>query len=209
MIHTPVIDTQRLSTLAHDYSREMLRFLEDHHGLAVPRIHQEMDTAGFDEVRIDPAGTVLGRIGTGKPVIMMKSHAAVGGAGLACLVYAGKLIHELGMYAGFTLWVVGAGRKEAFDGLRPDCVLAAEPTGLRIYRPLTVKESHPLVQSAIATYEALFELPPVIGRWPGAFFGVPTIRFGPGEEGGIDHLIKAVQFYAAFPQIYVDTMTRR
>ena len=87
-------------------------------------------------------------------------------------------------------------------------------------------ESHPLVQAAIATYEALFELPPVIGKWTSStsgvgsmgLMGVPVIGFGPGDEEvahgvgervPIRHLVKAAQFYAAFPMMFADTVTRR
>jgi putative selenium metabolism hydrolase len=287
-------------------------------------------------------------------------------AGMASMVYAGKLIHELGMYDDFTLWMVGSVQKEDCDGLawlhilkedgiRPDCVLITEPTNLRIHRgqrgrmevevrlrgkscdsglpergdnPIakmahllheveqlnqrlkhdaflgkgsiavtgirsespsqctvpgacaihldrrltagesresalaeiralpgaenaevsichygrpsytglrysadkyfpawTLAEKHPLTQAAIATYEALFELPPVVGKWSGSTngvgtmgLGVPTIGFGPGEEESahtgnervaIRHLVKAAQFYASFPLTYVETTRRR
>lgn len=215
MIHTRVIDTQRLSTLANAYEKEMVRFLRNHDGPVVHRVRQEMERGDFDEIRVDSAGTTLGRIGSGKSVIVMESDAAAGGAGMASLVYAVKLIHELGLHGDYTLWVVDSGRRKASEGLRPDCVLITEPTGLRIYRHLTVKESHPLVQSAIATYEALFELPPVIGRWSSSHAaGVPAVGFGPGEEDAgehlpIRHILQAAQFYAAFPQMYVDTVMRR
>jgi hypothetical protein len=214
MIHTRVIDTQRLSTLANAYEREMVRFLCSHDGTVVQRIRQEMERLDFDEIRVDPTGTICGRIGSGKSVIVMESDTATGGAGMASLAYAGKLIHELGLHGDYTLWVVGSGRKEAYESIRPDCVLIAEPTGLRIYRHFAVRESHPLVQSAIATYEAVFELPPAIGRRSNAHgAGVPTIGFGPGEEDAGEHvpirqMVQAAQFYAAFPQMYVDTVTQ-
>ena len=73
--------------------------------------------------------------------------------------------------------------------------------------------------------EALFELPPVVGKWSGSTngvgtmgLGVPTIGFGPGEEESahtgnervaIRHLVKAAQFYASFPLTYVETTRRR
>ena len=406
MTSARVLDTQRLSTLANAYERAIVQFLRDliaipaescHEGPVIRRVRQEMEKVGFEEIRIDPMGNILGRIGTGKHVIMMDSHTDTVGigdpkewawdpyrgkvedgyvygrgacdqrGGMASLVYAGKLIHELGMYEDFTLWVVGSVQKEDCaglpwlyilkeDGIRPDCVLITEPTNLRIHRghrgrveievhlrgkschasapergdnpvyrmtrlvreveqlnqrlrhdPFLGKgsiavteirslspslcavpgacsihldrrltagesresaieeiralpaaegaeveilnyrepsytglcypmekfcptwvlgESHLLTQSAIATYETLFELPPVVGRWTGStngagsmgLMGVPTIGFGPGEEKvahsvgervPIRHLVKAAQFYAAFPTMYVDTMTRR
>jgi acetylornithine deacetylase/succinyl-diaminopimelate desuccinylase-like protein len=95
----------------------------------------------------------------------------------------------------------------------------------KYFPPWTMSESHGLTQAAIAVYEALFELPPVIGKWTGSTngvgtmgLGVPTIGFGPGEEEvahtpgervSIRQLVKAAQFYAAFPLLYVETMKRR
>ena len=162
-----------------------------------------------------------------------------GAAAISGMVYAGKLIHELGMYDDFTLWVAGSVSRQddchglawlnmlRENGIHPDCVLRAEPTNLCIQMHEAelegfLSESHPLVQAAIATYETLFELPPIIGRWTAngsgysGLMGVPTIGFGPGEESPtarermpIRHLLKAAQFYAAFPLTYVENVKRR
>ena len=224
-----VIDTQRLSTLAHAYEREIVQFVRDLIAIpAIQRIRQEMEKVEFEEIRSDATGNILGRVGCGKHVIMMSAHAGpVGAAGLAGTVYAAKLIHELGMYDDFILWVAGSVRREDRDpregGIRPDCLLIAEPTNLCIQMreaalDESLSESHPLVQAAIATYETLFELPPIIGkRTSGAgAIGVPAISFGPGEEAHASgeqvptrHLLKAAQFYAAFPMTLVDTVRRR
>jgi hypothetical protein len=65
------------------------------------------------------------------------------------------------------------------------------------------------VTAAIGTYEALFELPPMVARRAGR----AGVAFGPGEtESGevpVRQMVKAAQFYAAFPAIYVDTVKRR
>jgi acetylornithine deacetylase/succinyl-diaminopimelate desuccinylase-like protein len=245
-----VIDTQRLSTLAHEYEREILQFLRDltaipagngHESPAIQRIRHEAEKAPFEEIRVGPMGNLLARIGSGKHVIMMDGQAdAPGAAGMAGMVYAGKLIHELGMYDDFTLWVAGSMHKDCRGlawlhalkegGIHPDCVLIAEPTNLCIkMREAALEgflsESHPLVQAAIATYETLFELPPVVGKGTASangagsvgLMGVPSIGFGPGEvetsPGGgervpIRHLLQAAQFYAAFPMMFVETVRR-
>jgi len=246
-----VIDTQRLSTLAHEYEREILQFVRDmtavptgngHPSPVIPRIRQEAEKVPFEEIRLGPMGNLLARIGSGKHVIMMDAQAdRAGAAGMAGMVYAGKLIHELGMYDDFTLWLAGSVHKDCQGlvwlhalkegGISPDCVLIAEPTNLCIkMREAAVEgflsESHPLVQAAIATYETLFELPPVIGKGSASangagsvgLVGVPSIGFGPGEEetapgGGervpIRHVLQAAQFYAAFPTMFVDTVRRQ
>ncbi|MFQ5825452.1 MAG: YgeY family selenium metabolism-linked hydrolase [bacterium] len=66
------------------------------------------------------------------------------GAG-ACMVYSGAIAKELGLLEEVSLYVVGSVQEEPCeglayqtiiteDGLRPDCVLLGECTGLRIYR---------------------------------------------------------------------------
>jgi putative selenium metabolism hydrolase len=64
---------------------------------------------------------------------------------MASMVYAARMIKELGLGGDYTLYMVGSVCEEDCDGLawlyilredgiRPDCVLITEPTGLRIYR---------------------------------------------------------------------------
>jgi hypothetical protein len=237
-----VIDTQRLSTLAHEHERELLQFLHDlthdlskdvakdlsidlakdlpkdptNHGRDIELIRREVVKVPFAEVRIDPMGKLLVRLGTGKHVVMMNAQGAAETAGM---LYAARLIHELGMYDDFTLWVANSVQTLKEGGIHPDCLLLGEPTNLCIkMREGTTEgflsESHPLVEAAIATYETLFELPPILSQspWPGGPIGLPTIGFGPGEEQQgtpARHLLKAAQFYAAFPTVFVEMVTRR
>ncbi|MBZ5726008.1 MAG: YgeY family selenium metabolism-linked hydrolase [Acidobacteriia bacterium] len=399
MTSTITLDRRRLAALAQSYEADIVQFLRDliaipaessHEGPVIARIRQEMEKVGFDEVRIDPMGNILGRIGSGKSVIMMDSHTDTVGvgdpkewawdpyrgkvedgyiygrgacdqrAGMASMVYAGKLIKELGLAGDYTLYVVGSVQEEDCDGLpwlyilkedgiRPDCVVITEPSSLRIYRghrgrmeievhlrgkschasapergdnpvykmsrlvaeveklntrlredpflgrgtiavteirslspslcavpgacsihldrrltagetkesalaevkalagaedaeieilnyetpsytglryPMekyyptwVLEESHPLALAAVATYETLWQKPPVVDKWTFStngvgsmgLMGVPTIGFGPGEEEvahsvvervPIRHLVEAAQFYAAFPLIF-------
>ena len=152
-------------------------------------------------IRVDEAGNLLTRIGSGNHKIML--HAQGGTArrhrcGCA-LRYAGRLIHELGMYDDFTLWLTNSVRNEfqtfarfhvvEEGGVHPsDAVLLAQPTNLCIQmREGAVEgflnESHPLVQAAIGAYETLFELPPIVSQSPSpaALVGIPAIAFGAGE----------------------------
>jgi putative selenium metabolism hydrolase len=66
-------------------------------------------------------------------------------AGIACLVYAGKLIKDLGLTDDFTVWMCGTVEEEDCDGLAwlyilsedgitPDAIVITEPTNLRVYR---------------------------------------------------------------------------
>ena len=163
---------------------QIVRFLRDliaipaesgQEGPVVECVRREMEKVGFDEVRVDPMGNVLGRIGNGRKIIMMDSHLDTVGvgdrrewawdpyqgkvedgyvygrgacdqrAGVACLVYAGKIMKELKLDGDYTFYAVGSVMEEDCDGLswlyilredkiRADCVVLTEPTNLRVYR---------------------------------------------------------------------------
>jgi putative selenium metabolism hydrolase len=184
MTTTEIIPREPLAKLAQSYESEMVAFLRDmiaipgescHEGPIVARIRQEMEKVGFDEIRVDPMGNILGRIGSGKTVIAMDAHTDTVGvgdpkewawdpykgkiengyiygrgscdqrAGMASMVYAGKMIRDLNLFGDYTLWVVGSVQEEDCDGLcwlyilkedgiRPDCVVITEPSKLGIYR---------------------------------------------------------------------------
>ncbi len=72
-----------LLTKAETYREELTEFLGDLVSIksfsagereVVQRIRKEMEKVGFDEVRIDGLGNILGRIGSGKNVIAMDAH---------------------------------------------------------------------------------------------------------------------------------------
>lgn len=139
------------------------------------RIASEMRRLGFDEVRIDGLGNVIGRIGVGPRIIAFDAHvdtvyagdraqwsfdpfkprvtegkvwgrgAADQKGGLASMVYAGRIMKELGLVNGFTLLFIGSVQEEDCEGLawkylveeekiRPELVVLTEPTSLNIYR---------------------------------------------------------------------------
>ena len=141
----------------------------------VQRIQQEMEKVGFDRAEIDPMGNVLGYIGSGKILIAMDAHIDTVGignkdnwkydpyegfeddeiivgrgasdqeGGMASMVYAGKIIKELGLEGDYTLVVVGSVQEEDCDGLcwqyiikesglKPEFVVSTEPTDGGIYR---------------------------------------------------------------------------
>ncbi len=138
-------------------------------------IKREMEKVGFDKVEIDPMGNVLGYIGTGKRIIAMDAHIdtvgvgnidnwkfdpyegyeddeCIGGrgtsdqeGGMASMVYAGKIIKDLGLEGDYTLIVTGTVQEEDCDGLcwqyihnelgiKPEFVVSTEPTDGGIYR---------------------------------------------------------------------------
>jgi len=110
-------------------------------------IKKEMEKVGFDEVRIDGLGSVIGRIGSGKRVIAFDAHidtvypgemslwdfdpftpkiedGKVWGrgsvdqeGGMASMVYAGKMIKEMNLNNDFTIYFTGTVMEEDCDGL--------------------------------------------------------------------------------------------
>ena len=141
----------------------------------VHRIKEEMEKVGFDKVEIDPMGNVLGYIGHGPRLVAMDAHIdtvgigniknwdfdpyegmetdeLIGGrgtsdqeGGMASMVYAGKIIKDLGLEDEYTLLVTGTVQEEDCDGLcwqyihnedgiTPEFVISTEPTDGGIYR---------------------------------------------------------------------------
>lgn len=141
----------------------------------VLRIKEEMEKVGFDKVKIDPMGNVHGTIGHGKHLIAMDAHIDTVGVGnrdnwkfdpyegheddeiivgrgasdqeggMASMVYAGKIIKDLGLEGDYTLVMVGTVQEEDCDGLcwqyilkelglKPEFVVSTEPTDGGVYR---------------------------------------------------------------------------
>ena len=141
----------------------------------VLRIKEEMEKVGFDRIEIDPMGNILGYIGSGSRLIAFDAHVdtvgigardnwqfdpykgfeddeCIGGrgtsdqeGGMASMVYAGKIIKELGLADDCTVVMVGTVQEEDCDGLcwqyiikesglKPEFVVSTEPTDGGIYR---------------------------------------------------------------------------
>ncbi len=178
------IDFNQVLKKAEDYKPQISAFLRDMVAIpsescqeerVVQRIKQEMEAVGFDRIKIDPMGNILGYIGTGKHLIAMDAHIDTVGignrenwkhdpytgyeddeviygrgtsdqeGGMASMVYAGKIIKDLGLDKDYTLLVTGTVQEEDCDGLcwqyiieeskiRPEFVVSTEPTSLGIYR---------------------------------------------------------------------------
>jgi putative selenium metabolism hydrolase len=147
---------ERILEHAHQHERNLARFLRDliaikslsaQEGDVIRRVEAEMVSCGYDEVRIDPMGNILGRIGSGPRVLALDAHVdtvdvgnpanwavdpflgderdgVIYGRGacdmkgaLASIVYGGRLIKELGLEGDCSLWVVGSVQEEDCDGL--------------------------------------------------------------------------------------------
>ncbi len=151
-----MLDAKKIMSQAQKYEKEMTQFLRDM--IAIPsessqekavieRIKKEMEHVGFDEIKIDKMGNILGRIGSGSKVIAMDAHIDTVGVGdpkawkhdpykgklekgiiygrgasdqeggMSSMVYAGKIIKDLKLEGDYTLWVVGSVQEEDCDGL--------------------------------------------------------------------------------------------
>ena len=138
-------------------------------GEVVKRVEAEMKAVGFDKVEIDPMGNVIGTLGKGSRVIALDAHldtvglgnrdnwefdpyegyedeTTIGGrgtsdqeGGMASMVYAGKIIKDLGLEDDYTLVMTGTVQEEDCDGLcwqylvkekglKPEFVVSTEPT---------------------------------------------------------------------------------
>lgn len=110
-------------------------------------LKRQMEEAGFDEVRIDGLGNVIGRIGNGKKILAIDGHMdtvdmgnmenwdfdPLGGeikdgfvhgrgtvdqeGGPAAFVTSGRILKELGFHKDLTIYFVGSVMEEDCDGL--------------------------------------------------------------------------------------------
>ncbi|ONN27845.1 peptidase [Thermosipho affectus] len=110
-------------------------------------IKSEMEKVGFDSVKIDGLGNIIGKIGNGNTKIAMDAHidtvdignetlwerdpfsgsfdekyvygrgASDQKAGMCSMVYGAKILKELNLFDDFTLYVTGTVMEEDCDGL--------------------------------------------------------------------------------------------
>ncbi len=147
------IEVNKLAKTYETYTAENLSKLVQKKSLstkekdAADELRRQMEEAGFDEVRIDKLGNVIGRIGNGKKVIAIDGHIdtvdmgnldnwnfdPLGGeikdgfvhgrgtvdqkGGPVAAVTAGKILKELGLTNKITLYVTGTVMEEDCDGL--------------------------------------------------------------------------------------------
>lgn len=121
--------------------------LSSQEGAVIERIRAEMETLGYDEVRTDPMGNLIGRVGSGPRIIALDGHVDVvdvgdpalwerdpfsgdvedgvlygRGAsdmkgGVAASVYAGALIRQRGVPEDVSVYVTATVQEEDCDGL--------------------------------------------------------------------------------------------
>jgi len=134
-----------------------------------------MQNLGYDEVFTDKLGNAIGRVGNGDKVIFYDGHidtvevvdnanwqyppfaaeihdGKIFGRGtvdeksaVGCMIYAGKIMKELGLLEGYTLYVIGSVMEEDCDGychihihdeekIEADYAVLGEPTNMDVYR---------------------------------------------------------------------------
>ncbi len=151
------IDSQRdemTKTLSEFISVESITYNE---GNAVQFLAGKMREFGYDEVRIDPVGNVLGRVGSGKTTFLYDAHVdtvelgdekdwkfpplsgtvhegVVYGRGavddkgaLIAATYAGKALKALGLDKDFTLWISGSISEEDVEGSCVEAMMKENP----------------------------------------------------------------------------------
>jgi putative selenium metabolism hydrolase len=147
---------QQIMEKAKQFEQDNARFLCDmishpsfstKEGDVIQCIRAEMEKAGFDEVRVDGIGNVIGRIGYGKQVIAFDAHIDTVYAGdlslwntdpfvpqikdgmvigrgsvdqeggMAAMVTAARIIKELGLNEKYSIYFTGTVMEEDCDGL--------------------------------------------------------------------------------------------
>lgn len=151
-----MIDAKALRKAAKRYEGDMVRFARDlvaipsfscQEGPLVRRIAQEMKRSGFDQVKVDRMGNIIGRIGKGRVRVMLDAHIDTVGIGdrkawkwdpfkgkyeggkvygrgaadqklsMVPMVYGGRLLKDLGLRGDYTYLAVGSCQEEDCDGL--------------------------------------------------------------------------------------------
>jgi putative selenium metabolism hydrolase len=179
----------------------------------IQRIQKEMLSVGFDKVDIDTMGNIIGTIGSGRHLIAYDAHIDTVGVGnvenwehdpyqgfeddeiiigrgasdqeggMAAMVYAGKIIKDLGLEKDYTLLMTGTVQEEDCDGLcwqylieeghiRPEFVVSTEPTSCRIHRGQRGRMEIKVAVSGLSAHgsapergdNAIFKMAPILAE---------------------------------------------
>lgn len=151
-----LIPSKALHERAKHYEKDMVKFARDlvaipsfpmQEGRLVKRIAAEMKKVGFDKIKVDKMGNIIGVVGKGKTKIMIDAHIDTVGVGdpkawkwdpfkgkyekgiiygrgatdqklsMVPMVYAGRIIKDLKLDGDYTVWMVGSCQEEDCDGL--------------------------------------------------------------------------------------------
>ncbi len=142
-------DAKELESELACFMQDIIRIpsLSSKEGAVIERIREEMLHVGFDEVKVDPMGNLIGRIGSGPYKIALDGHvdtvdtgdlslwdrdphsgdiengilygrgASDMKGGVASSVYAGALLKKIGVPDNVSLYVTATVQEEDCDGL--------------------------------------------------------------------------------------------
>jgi len=223
---------QEIRTRAKAPEGETVRFLSDlvrtpsfstKEQDIVPVIKNEMQKSGFDEVRTDGLGNVIGRVGKGTVTISEVKSSAPSQCSVA---------DEASVYLDRRL-TLGETKESTVAELRDAATRAACPdarvyvlkyeeaayTGKvypteKYYPTWALDENSPYLMDAVAAYSGVLGRQPLVDKWTfstngvaiSGMNGIPCLGFGPGNENQahavnesclVEHLSGAVAFYAA------------
>jgi len=124
-----------------------IRSLSTREKMVAEEVHRQMTEAGFDEVRFDALGNVIGRIGNGKTILVFDGHidtvdtgnpanwsedpfsgkirdgfvhgrgTADQKGGVAAFITAGRILKDLAFHGDLTIYFTGTVMEEDCDGL--------------------------------------------------------------------------------------------
>jgi len=159
------MDYKTIKNLAKSYAKETEKLLSrmiqtpsfsGKEADMVKLLKREMEERGFDEVRVDGLGSVIGRIGNGKRIIAFDAHIdtvypgdeadwdfpphsgiidkdRIWGrgssdqlGGMAAMLTAGKIIKKLGLNREFTILFTGTVMEEDCDGIAWEYLIEEE-----------------------------------------------------------------------------------
>jgi putative selenium metabolism hydrolase len=145
----------RIESLAESLRNRLIAFTREiitipspcgEEAVVIARIEQEMQALGYDQVRVDAMGNLIGRIGRGQRSLAIDGHCDTVGpgkldswqddpysgtlrdgsifgrgasdqkGGLAAAVYAGKILSELGLPDACSVYVVASVLEEDIEG---------------------------------------------------------------------------------------------
>ncbi|MFC1782283.1 YgeY family selenium metabolism-linked hydrolase [Planctomycetota bacterium] len=153
---------EKIKQKAESYRSDVVNFLREiiaipsavgQEGPVIERIKKQMEQLGYDDIKVDPLGNLLGRVGSGKRILAFDGHcdtvdvgnrklwkvdpfkgdlrdgiifgrgASDQKGGVAAAVYAGKILKDIGVPDDITVWVVVSVLEEGYEGFNWEYII--------------------------------------------------------------------------------------